>query len=70
MELLKEFTNSYICSYLQINENDCYYNNDMIVITREGKFTKVETIKIEDWLDSRPHISSYEILENKITIWL
>ena len=47
MELLEEFLDSHIYSYLGIQEEDCYYDEEKVVISREDSFSRVDLVKIE-----------------------
>jgi hypothetical protein len=58
---------SYIVSYLNI-QDDCYYiNEDILVVNREEKFSSIELKVIEDFCERRKY--NYEVEnDTKITI--
>jgi hypothetical protein len=70
MELLNEFLNSHIREYLGIEERDCFFDGEKIVIVRDDNFSRTEIVYIEDYFEQRPYISDYKIDKKTITIWL
>lgn len=70
MDLLNEFIDSHLRNYLGLEERDCFFDGEKIVIVRDDNFTKVELVYIENYFEQRPYINDFKIDKKTITIWL